>query len=62
MIVDESSIRRQEVLCFIQALVKCTKTYFYGANNAPCLLANYKKYLKFVSSILQLSFIIVPKV
>ncbi len=44
------------VLCFVLALVKCTKIYFSGANNVPCLLAHSKHHSCIVCSVLQFSF------
>ncbi len=48
------------VLCFVLALVKCTRIYFSGANDAPCFLAQSKHLLWTVCSVLQFSSVYLP--
>jgi hypothetical protein len=40
LIVSEGRVRRQEVLYFVLAMLKCTKINLSKANNAPCLLTH----------------------
>ncbi len=54
-------MRGQEWLCFVLALVKCTRIYFSGANDAPCLQAHSKHCSWMVCSILQFSSVDLPK-
>ncbi len=54
-------VRGQSVLSFVLALVKCTRIYFAGANNAPWLLAHLKHCSWRLCSILQLSLVVSPK-
>jgi hypothetical protein len=45
----------QVLFCFVLALLKCTRIYFLGANNAPCLLAHSKHCSWMVCIVLQFS-------
>jgi hypothetical protein len=54
-------VRGQAVLCFVHALVKCTRIYFSGANDAPCFLAHSKQRSWMLCSVLQLSLVVLPK-
>jgi hypothetical protein len=58
--VNEERVRGQVVLCFILALVKCTRIYFSGANDVPSFLAHSKERLWTLRSVLQLSSIVLP--
>ncbi len=51
--IKVSKMRGQALLCFVIALVKCTKIYSAGANDALCLLANSKYCSWRVCSVLQ---------
>jgi hypothetical protein len=53
--------RGQEVLCFVLALVKCTRIYLSGANDTPCFLAQSKHLSWTVYSIPQFSSVDLPK-
>ncbi len=46
---------------FVLALVKCTRIYFSGAKEAPCLLAYSKHRSWTVCSVLQFSSVDLPK-
>ncbi len=54
-IIEVGRMRGQALLCFVLALVKCTRIYFSGAKDAPCLQAHSKHCLWAVFSILQFS-------
>ncbi len=59
-IIKVGRIRRQELLCFILALVKCTTIYFFGANSAICFLADSKNCSWITCSVMQLLSVDVP--
>ncbi len=54
-------MRGQEWLCFVFALVKCTRIYFSEAKDAPYLLAHPKYRSWTVCSVLQFSSVDLPK-
>jgi hypothetical protein len=54
-------MRGQTLLCFFLALVKCTRIYFSGAKDAPCLLAHSKHRSCTVCGVLQFSSVDLPK-
>jgi hypothetical protein len=58
--VSDGRVRGQGVLCFVLALVKCTRIYFFGAKDAPCLQAHSKQRSWTVCSILQFSSVVWP--
>jgi hypothetical protein len=60
-IVDEGKVTGQVVSFFMQALVKCTRIYFYRANSALCFLAYFKQCSWRLCSVLQLSSVNLPK-
>ncbi len=41
-IAEVGKMRGQSLLCFVLAVVKCTRVYFSGANNATCFQAYSK--------------------
>ncbi len=53
-------MRGQVLLCFVLALVKCTRIYFSGAKEAACYLAHSKHCSWTVCSILQFTSINLP--
>ncbi len=59
--VEVGRVRGQALLCFVLALVKCTRIYFSGANDAPCLLAHSRHHSWTVCSVLQFSSVDLPK-
>jgi hypothetical protein len=58
--VEVGRMRGQALLCFVLALVKCTRIYFSGANEAPCCLAHSKHRSWMVCSVLQFSSMDLP--
>ncbi len=50
----------QALLCFVLALVKCTRIYFSGAKDAPCFLAHSKHCSWTACSVLQFSYVNLP--
>ncbi len=54
-------VRGQALLCFVVTLVKCTRIYFSGAKDAPCLPAYTKHRSWTVCSALQVSLVNMPK-
>jgi hypothetical protein len=60
-IVEVGRMRGQALLCFFLAFVKCTRIYFSGAKDTPCLLAHSKHRSCTVCSVLQFSSVDLPK-
>ncbi len=60
-VVSDESVRGYAVLCFFLALVKCTRIYFSGANDAPCFPAYSKQCSWMLCSVLQLSSVLLLK-
>jgi hypothetical protein len=59
--VSDGGAREQAMLCFVLALVKCSRIYFFEANNALCFRAYLRQRLWMLSRILQLSSVVLPK-